>query len=93
MDFLTFYKIITIITLFCQYLLLFFLTFGKENTMTTDKTKLIMVIEKDLLERVDDFRFENRIPTRAEAVRHLIRDGLQYNKDQSAAQGKKPGRK
>ena len=57
--------------------------------MTTDKTKLIMVIEKDLLERVDDFRFENRIPTRAEAVRRLIRDGLQYNKDQSAAQGKK----
>ena len=45
--------------------------------MPSDKPKLLLVIEKELLEKVDDYRFDNRIPSRAEAVRELLRKGLE----------------
>jgi metal-responsive CopG/Arc/MetJ family transcriptional regulator len=32
-----------------------------------------------LVERIDDFRFSRRIPSRAEAIRRLIEDGLKAN--------------
>ncbi len=38
--------------------------------------KLIIMISKDLLQEIDDFRFRNRIPSRAEAVRQLIEKAL-----------------
>jgi metal-responsive CopG/Arc/MetJ family transcriptional regulator len=44
--------------------------------MATDKPKLLFVIPEDLLKRIDDFRYENRIPARSEAVRQLIEAGL-----------------
>jgi len=45
--------------------------------MPTDKPKIIFVMDKDLLKRIDDFRFENRIGSRSEAIRRLIEEGLQ----------------
>ncbi len=33
---------------------------------------LTFVIERELLDRVDDFRFDNRFPTRAGAIRWLL---------------------
>ena len=45
--------------------------------MPTDKPKILLTIDKDLLEKVEDFRFENRINTRSEAFRRLIREALQ----------------
>ncbi len=44
--------------------------------MPTEKPKIILVMEDDLLRRIDDFRFENRINSRSEAVRRLIEEGL-----------------
>jgi len=44
--------------------------------MPTEKPKIILVMENDLLSRIDDFRFENRINSRSEAVRKLIEEGL-----------------
>jgi len=44
--------------------------------MPTEKPKIIMVLEKDLLEKIEDFRYSNRIPTRSEAIRILIEKGL-----------------
>jgi metal-responsive CopG/Arc/MetJ family transcriptional regulator len=44
--------------------------------MPTKKPKLIMVMEDELLTRIDDFRFENRINSRSEAIRQLIEVGL-----------------
>ena len=44
--------------------------------MTTDKPRILLTIEKDLLERIDDFRFENRIHSRSEAIRRLIDESL-----------------
>ena len=44
--------------------------------MPTEKPKIIFVAENELLERLDDFRFENRINTRSEAIRRLLDEAL-----------------
>ncbi|NLE23824.1 MAG: hypothetical protein GX625_00550 [Clostridiaceae bacterium] len=46
--------------------------------MPTQKPILNFVVEEELLKRIDDYRFENRINSRSEAVRRLIEDGLKY---------------
>lgn len=38
--------------------------------------KLIIMVSKEQLDQVDDYRFKNRIHSRAEAVRQLIDKGL-----------------
>ena len=45
--------------------------------MPTEKPKVIFVADNDLLKRLDDFRYSNRIPTRSEAIRRLLEKGLQ----------------
>jgi len=44
--------------------------------MPSDKPKILFVMEKELLKRIDDFRFDNRINSRSDAVRQLIEAGL-----------------
>lgn len=44
--------------------------------MPTKNPKLIFVAEDRLLERLEDFRYENRIPTRSEAIRRLLDEAL-----------------
>jgi len=44
--------------------------------MPTDKPKILLTIDKDLLEQIEDFRFGNRINTRSEAIRRLIKEAL-----------------
>jgi metal-responsive CopG/Arc/MetJ family transcriptional regulator len=44
--------------------------------MPTEKPKIIFVADNDLLERLDDFRFDNRINSRSEAIRRLINEAL-----------------
>jgi len=48
--------------------------------MPTKKPKIIFVMEDDLIKRIDDFRFDNRINSRSEAVRQLIEAGLAASK-------------
>jgi metal-responsive CopG/Arc/MetJ family transcriptional regulator len=36
---------------------------------------------KKLVERIDDFRFAHRLPSRAEAIRQLIEAGLRHGKE------------
>lgn len=45
-----------------------------ENLKRTEKLQL-MLDEKEL-QAIDDWRFENRMPTRAAAIRELLRRGL-----------------
>ncbi len=45
-------------------------------SMPTEKPKIIFVADQELLDRVDDFRFENRINTRSEAIRRLLEEAL-----------------
>ena len=46
----------------------------------SENTKILVVIDKDLLKKVEDFRYHNRIPSRSETVRELIKKGLKTPK-------------
>lgn len=44
--------------------------------MQAKKTILNFAADKKLLKRINDFRFENRIDSRSEAIRLLMEEGL-----------------
>ena len=44
--------------------------------MPTKKDILNFAVNTDLMKRLDDFRFENRINTRSEAIRRLLDEAL-----------------
>ena len=44
--------------------------------MPTQKPQILLTLDDKLLKRIDDYRYENRIPARSEAVRQLIEAGL-----------------
>jgi metal-responsive CopG/Arc/MetJ family transcriptional regulator len=49
--------------------------------MPTEKPILTFAADKELLERINDFRFDNRIDTKSEAIRLLVEKGLkEYGK-------------
>ena len=49
--------------------------------MPTEKPILTFAVDEELLERLNDFRFDNRIETRSEAIRMLVENGLkEYEK-------------
>lgn len=47
--------------------------------MPTEKPIINFVVDDELLKRIDDFRFENRINSRSEAIRRLIEEGLKVS--------------
>jgi metal-responsive CopG/Arc/MetJ family transcriptional regulator len=57
--------------------------------MPTKKEVLCFPADADLLKRIDDYRYENRIPSRSEAMRRLIEEGLQVQ-GKEAGKPKKP---
>lgn len=44
--------------------------------MPTETPKITFVVEQKLIDRIDDYRFENRVKNRSEAIRQLIEEGL-----------------
>ena len=57
------------------------------SSMTTDKLRVLLTIGKDLLEKIEDFRFDNRISSRSKAIRLLIEEGLKkYEKKAKGGQ-------
>ena len=44
--------------------------------MATNKPRVLLTIDEELLRRLDDFRYGNRIPTRSEAIRRLLEEAL-----------------
>ena len=51
--------------------------------MPTGKPRLTVIVDEELLKEIDDFRFENRYPSRSAATIDLIRRGIeQLQKDQ-----------
>lgn len=40
-------------------------------------TQVLVTISKEMLERIEDFQFDNRIKNRSEAIRILIDKGLE----------------
>lgn len=49
---------------------------GYMSPMTTEKPKILLILEDELLARIEDYRFGNRISSRSEAIRRLIEEGL-----------------
>jgi metal-responsive CopG/Arc/MetJ family transcriptional regulator len=45
--------------------------------MTMEKAKILITLEDTLLTHIDDYRFDNRINSRSEAIRRLIESGLE----------------
>ena len=44
--------------------------------MTTEKFMMTFTVDKELLEKINDYRFEKRIDTKSEAIRKLIIRGF-----------------
>ena len=44
--------------------------------MPTKQPVVTMIFPEELLKRVEDYRYENRIPSRTEAIRQLLEKGL-----------------
>ena len=44
--------------------------------MATKKPQVLLTLDEDLLKRVEDYRYENRIPARSEALRRLLEEAL-----------------
>jgi hypothetical protein len=49
---------------------------GTVPGMAEKDPRVILPIPRELLRRVDDFRFDNRLNSRAEAIRLLLQRGL-----------------
>lgn len=51
--------------------------------MPTEKPRFTVIVDEELLKEIDDFRLENRYPSRSAATIDLIRRGIeQLQKDQ-----------
>lgn len=48
--------------------------------------RIIILMNKRLIDQIDDFRFEHRMTSRAEAIRQLIKAGLQQSKERRPRQ-------
>lgn len=48
--------------------------------MPTEKPRFTVIVDEELLKQIDDFRFENRYPSRSAATLELIRLGIQQIK-------------
>ena len=45
--------------------------------MSSKKTKILLNLDKELLDQIEDYRYENRIPSRTEAIRLLLKKALE----------------
>lgn len=45
--------------------------------MPTEKPRYTVIVDEELLRQIDDFRFENRYPSRSAATLDLIRLGFE----------------
>lgn len=44
--------------------------------MVSKKPLLTFIVDDDLLKAIDDFRFAQRFPSRAAAIKHLLAEAL-----------------
>lgn len=45
--------------------------------MPTDKPRITVVVDDEMLQQIEDFRFENRYPSRSATMVELIRLGIE----------------
>lgn len=54
--------------------------------MPTEKPRYTVIVDEEMLQAIDDFRFENRYPSRSAATLELIRLGLKQLEQERKAQ-------
>jgi len=54
--------------------------------MPTEKPRYTVIVDDELLKKIDDFRFENRYPSRSSATIELIRLGIESIKNSQNSQ-------
>ena len=55
--------------------------------MPTQKPRYTVIVDEEMLKKIDDYRFENRFPSRSAAIIELIKLGMeQLEKEQAAKQ-------
>ncbi len=59
--------------------------------MPTEKPRYTVIVDEALLKEIDDFRFENRYPSRSAATLDLIRLGIEQLKKEQEAQKQPSG--
>jgi metal-responsive CopG/Arc/MetJ family transcriptional regulator len=50
--------------------------------MTTTKPQFTIVVDKESLKEIEDYRFEKRFPNRSKAINDLIKKGLEAVKQE-----------
>lgn len=60
-----------------KYLIANIIILQYKRYMPSEKPKILFVIDKELLEKLRDYRFENRINSMSEAIRQLLEIGLE----------------
>ena len=58
--------------------------------MPTEKPRFTVIVDEELLKQIDDFRFENRYPSRSAATLELIRLGIQQIKKEKNKMNQEP---
>ena len=65
---------------------------GGDN-MPTEKPRYTITLDEEMLQKIDDFRFENRFANRTQATLELIRLGMKaLEEQQKISTSKEPGR-
>lgn len=54
--------------------------------MPTEKPRITVVVDDEMLQQIEDFRFENRYPSRSAAMVELIRLGIEQIRKEQAEQ-------
>ncbi|HNX13749.1 MAG TPA: hypothetical protein PK854_04795 [Oscillospiraceae bacterium] len=49
----------------------------------TEKNRYTVIVDQETLKQIDDYRFENRFPSRSAATLELIRLGMKSLKEQN----------
>lgn len=58
--------------------------------MATQRKRYMISVDDEMFKAIEDYRFEQRFPTRSEATTELIRMGLEYlKKEQEDAKREK----
>lgn len=57
--------------------------------MPTEKPRITVVVDDDMLQQIEDFRFENRYPSRSAAMVELIRLDIEQIKKEQAEKTEK----
>lgn len=57
--------------------------------MPTGKPRYTITLDEEMLKKIDDFRFENRLPNRTQATLELIRIGIETLEKQQEEQKRK----